>query len=83
MSISKGRVRGIEQKTTKTSKNRLIYLNDKAVYAFQKIKELNRSSTHVFINQRTGEIWRRENDMRKIFKKATEKLNIRHRSAYS
>lgn len=83
MSITKGRVRGIEQKTTKTSKNRLVYLNDKAVYAFQKIKALNRSSTHVFINQRTGEIWRRENDMRKIFKKATEKLNIRHRPAYN
>lgn len=83
MSISKGRVRGILQHKTKTSKSRTVYLNDRALTAFHAIKKLGRPTEYVFVSLKTGEPWYREDSMRDLFASAIKALRIRHRPAYN
>ena len=82
MHISKGRVKGILQHKTKTSKSRLVYLNDKAIYAFEQIRELKRGDDHVFVKE-DGAYWKHEGNMRSVMRSATKKTGIRHRPAYN
>lgn len=82
MSITKGRVRGILQNKTKTSKSRLVYLNDNALSAFKNARELNRGNEYVFVKA-DGQHWNHESNMRSLMRSATQATHIRHRPAYN
>ena len=82
MSITKGRVRGILQNKTKTSKSRLVYLNDNALSAFKNARELNRGNEYVFVKA-DGSHWNHESNMRSVMRSATQATHIRHRPAYN
>ena len=82
MSITKGRVRGILQNKTKTSKSRLVYLNDNALSAFKNARELNRGNEYVFVKA-DGQHWNHESNMRSVMRSATQATYIRHRPAYN
>ena len=82
MSITKGRVRGILQNKTKTSKSRLVYLNDNALSAFKNARELNRGNEYVFVKA-DGQHWNHESNMRSVMRSATQATHIRHRPAYN
>ena len=82
MSITKGRVRGILQNKTKTSKSRLVYLNDNALSAFKNARALNRGNEYVFVKA-DGSHWNHESNMRSVMRSATQATHIRHRPAYN
>ena len=82
MSITKGRVRGILQNKTKTSKSRLVYLNDNALSAFKNARALNRGNEYVFVKA-DGNHWNHESNMRSVMRSATQATYIRHRPAYN
>lgn len=82
MSITKGRVRGILQNKTKTSKSRLVYLNDNALSAFKNARALNRGDEYVFVKA-DGSHWNHESNMRSVMRSATQATHIRHRPAYN
>lgn len=82
MSITKGRVRGILQNKTKTSKSRLVYLNDNALSAFKNARALNRGNEYVFVKA-DGQHWNHESNMRSVMRSATQATHIRHRPAYN
>lgn len=82
MSITKGRVRGILQNKTKTSKSRLVYLNDNALSAFKNARALNRGNEYVFVKA-DGSHWNHESNMRSVMRSATQANHIRHRPAYN
>ena len=82
MSITKGRVRGILQNKTKTSKSRLVYLNNNALSAFKNTRALNRGNEYVFVKA-DGQHWNHESNMRSVMRSATQATYIRHRTAYN
>ena len=82
MSITKGRVRGILQNKTKTSKSRLVYLNDNALSAFKNARALQRGNEYVFVKA-DGSHWNHESNMRSVMRSATQATHIRHRPAYN
>ncbi len=81
--INKKRVRGVEEKVTKTHKVREVYLNERSKRAFQEIQALKLSNDYVMICPETNEPFYNEKPPRIRLVKAMKACQIRHRPAYN
>lgn len=82
--INKGRVKGVDQDTTKTSKQRKVDLNSHALKAFQELQTMTYLKYEsVFICSETNKPYATEKSLYKRFVSAMKSTRIRHRPAYN
>ncbi|MDX5298847.1 MAG: site-specific integrase, partial [Gammaproteobacteria bacterium] len=82
--VSKARSKGTLNDRTKTAQIRDVLINPRALSA------LNRAKQHTYLrggplfrSPRTGEQWETEKPLRDVFRRAMQRLGIRHRPAYN
>lgn len=84
ISINKGRVKGVQQNTTKTSQARVVYLNDRSRAALEALKLTSYLRyDHVLICPQTNRPWPTEKGFREIMVLAQKRTGVRHRPAYN
>lgn len=82
--IDKAQSKGRLNATTKTSKVREVFLNDRAYGALKKAKALTfMQGEQVIISPATGRGWISDKSPRKILTASMRRLGIRHRPAYN
>lgn len=82
--IKKGRVAGVQQDSTKTNKSRFVDMNEYALAAFEKLRELTYLKyDHVFICSETGEAYATQKSLTRRLTAAIKSNGIRHRPSYN
>lgn len=82
--INKGRVNGVQQDSTKTNKARFVDLNEYALAAFEKLRELTYLKyDHVFICHETNKPYNTQKSLYRIFAAGVKANYVRYRPAYN